>query len=315
MATRKEHGEPSEHAGILIGPAGVDNRGVSTGRRPDELGSEDGPTYVLSRSESELRRLTLQDELLHTSTISLFDRAGIVGGMRVLDVGSGAGDVALTLASMVGPRGSVLGVELDPPSADVARSRAAATGSRNIEILVGDVATLDLPGPFDAVVGRLVLMHLADPVSVLARLRGVLHPDGIVAFQEAHLASPWLSFPASPTLERVQRVREDALAKGWAANPHMGLALREAFLRAGLPDPHLIAEAMIGGGVGWAGYRYLEQTVRSLLPMWSRVGAAGVEELVVDEIADMIEREVGETGSLLIQVMVGAWIASAKETG
>jgi SAM-dependent methyltransferase len=265
--------------------------------------------YALSRSDAERRRLTLQDELLRASTISLFERAGVGEGMRVLDVGSGAGDVALIVSQMVGPTGTVVGVELDPASAEVARSRAAEAGAGNVEILGGDVATLDLPGPFDAAVGRLVLMHVPDPVSVLVRLRGALRPGGLVAFQEAHLAIPWLSFPASATLEHVQRVRGRALAKG-PANPHMGLALRGTFLRAGLPDPDLSAEAMIGGGPGWAGYRYIEQTVRSLLPMWSRIGAEGAEDLVVDGMASRIEQEVGDAGTMLIHVLVGAWTAT-----
>src|SRR5690242_11241094 len=119
--------------------------------------------YPLRRSEEELRRLTLQDELLHESTVSLFERAGIGEGMRVVDVGSGAGDVAITVARIVGPAGSVTGVELDPPSAALAQRRTEEAGLGNVRVLTGDVAEVDLPGPFDAAVGRLVLMHLLDP--------------------------------------------------------------------------------------------------------------------------------------------------------
>jgi 2-polyprenyl-3-methyl-5-hydroxy-6-metoxy-1,4-benzoquinol methylase len=282
---------------------------------PEDPTPDGARTYVLRRSEEELRRLTLQDELLRDSTVALFGRAGIAEGMRVLDVGSGAGDVALTLARMVGPTGAVVGVELDPPSGDVARRRAADAGTTNLEFLVGDVAAVELPGPFDAVVGRLVLMHIQDPAAVLARLRGTLRPGGLVVFQEPHLAGPWLSFPISPTLEHVQRVRERALAKSLAVYSLMGLALRGTFLEAGLPDPDLTADAMVGGGPGWAGYRYIEQTVRGLLPMWTRVGAEGVEEVKVDGMAARIEAEVGETGSMLIHTLVGAWAANPGATG
>jgi SAM-dependent methyltransferase len=277
---------------------------------PDDPGRSAPAPYALERTEHELERLTLQDELLGDSTRSLFERAGVGEGMRVLEVGSGAGDVALAVARMVGPTGSVVGVELDPATAEAAGRRVAEAGAGNIEIVAGDVATLQLPGPFDAAVGRLILMHVPDPVSVLTRLRAVLRPDGVVAFQETHLACPWLSTPGSPTLEHVERVRQEALAKRYAAYAHMGLALRGAFLDAGFPEPQLTTHVMVGGGPGWPGYRYIEETVRGLLPMWHRSGADGVGDIVVDGLAERIEQEVGETGSVLIHTLVGAWSAN-----
>jgi tRNA A58 N-methylase Trm61 len=89
---------------------------------------------------------------MRDSTTALFQRAGVSEGMRVLDVGSGAGDVAIGLARMVGSSGSVVGIELDPPSVAVAERRAREAGFANVEILSGDVGTIDLPGPFDAAV-------------------------------------------------------------------------------------------------------------------------------------------------------------------
>jgi ubiquinone/menaquinone biosynthesis C-methylase UbiE len=276
----------------------------------DEPGAEASRSYPLRRSEDELRRLTLQDELLRDSTLSLFERAGIAEGMRVLDVGSGAGDVAISVARMVGPTGSVVGVELDPPSASVAQRRAREAGFENVQILAGDVATLDLPGPFDAAVGRLVLMHVPDPAAVLTRLRTLLRPSGLIVFQESQVSLPWISHPASPTLEQVERVRVAAIASGRAAYGQMGLALRSTYLRAGLPDPRLTVDAIIGGGPGWPGYRYLEETARSLRDTWLRVGAEGAKDVVVDGLAERIEREVGESGTVMIHLLVGAWTAA-----
>jgi len=263
--------------------------------------------YPLRRSEEELRRLSLQDELLHESTVSLFERAGIGEGMRVLDVGSGAGDVAITVARMVGPAGSVVGVEVDPPSAEVAQRRANEARHEHVEILTGDVATLQLPGPFDAIVGRMVLMHIADRSAVLSRLLTFLRPGGLVVFQEMQGSRRWISFPRSPALEGMERVRSAALATGRAVFGEMGLDLRATFLRAGLPDPHLTVDAIIGGGPGWPGFRFLEETARSLHDTWKRVGADGAEEFVVDGLAERIEREVGDTGTVMIHTLVGAW--------
>jgi 2-polyprenyl-3-methyl-5-hydroxy-6-metoxy-1,4-benzoquinol methylase len=266
--------------------------------------------YSLTRSAEELSRLSLQDALVRPSTVSLFRRAGIGEGMRVLDVGSGAGDVALTVAGMVGSTGSVVGVELDGPTAEATRRRLADAGAANVEILAHDIATFEPPGTFDAIVGRFVLMHLEDPATILVRLRASLRDGGLVVFQEPHLAYPWISFPDSATLDHVQGVRARANATGRSVYAHMGLALRGVFLHAGLPDPELTAEAMVGGGPGWPGYRYIEETARGLLDMWKRVGAQGAQDVVVEGMAERIEREVGDTGSVFIHTMVGAWAAA-----
>ena len=106
----------------------------------------DPNAYILSRSEAELQRLVLQDHLLRSITRSLFDRAGIHEGMRVLDIGSGAGGVALLAGAMVGATGSVVGVEIDEESVAAATERAAEAGATNVTFLADDVATVTLPG-------------------------------------------------------------------------------------------------------------------------------------------------------------------------
>ena len=262
--------------------------------------------YVLSRSQEERQRLVLQDELLGSMTRSLFQRAGLREGSRVLDVGSGVGGVALLACDIVGTSGSVVGVEIDAESAAVAVQRCAVAGVSKVTFLVDDVATATLPGPFDAVVGRLVLMHLRDPIAILARLRAMLRPNGIVAFLEGIMAAPRLSQPRSQSLEELERVRLRAVGRV-PANLLMGLDLRRVFLHAGLGEPHLSAEALIGGGPGWPGFNLIEETLRSLAETWSRAGVEGADQIVVDGLAERIEREVGDEGTVLMQPHVGAW--------
>jgi hypothetical protein len=57
------------------------------------------PTYVLGRTSDETKRLTLQSDLIQNFTRQVFIEAGITPGMRVLDLGSGAGDVAFLTAA------------------------------------------------------------------------------------------------------------------------------------------------------------------------------------------------------------------------
>ena len=133
----------------------------------------------MGRSEGETERLIEQSQLYDDVTRRFFLRSGIAKGMKVLDVGSGAGDVALTLAEFVGPEGTVVGVDVNPDVLKTAQDRVDAAGFSNVEFIAGDVRTLELPDDFDAVVGRLVLLYMADPAEALKKLVTHLHSGGI----------------------------------------------------------------------------------------------------------------------------------------
>ena len=69
------------------------------------------PPYLMGRADVETQRLALQAELYAPLTRRLLHEAGVTAGARVLDVGSGAGHVSRLIAELVGPTGSVIGVE------------------------------------------------------------------------------------------------------------------------------------------------------------------------------------------------------------
>ena len=81
------------------------------------------PQYVLGRSETESQRLVKQAAFLRPSTERVFRKAGIAEGMHVLDLGCGAGDVSFLAAELVGPTGSVVGIDVDPGVLALARAR------------------------------------------------------------------------------------------------------------------------------------------------------------------------------------------------
>lgn len=120
-------------------------------------------TYALGRTQEETRRLRLQAQVLNPFTRRLFEQAGITAGMKVLDVGSGTGDVALLLANMIGPGGTVVGVESNPTILNTARARVDEAGLSNVAFLVGDIESMQFDASFDAIVGRFVLIHLPSP--------------------------------------------------------------------------------------------------------------------------------------------------------
>src|SRR5215469_15923633 len=126
--------------------------------------------YPLGYSEQEARRLADQGALLEDLTEDLLRRAGIVHGMRVLDIGCGVGDVSLLAARLVGAAGNVLGVDRASSSVDTARRRVASLGVTNVQFEQADLATFEGDQEFDAVIGRLVLLYLPNPATVLRRL-------------------------------------------------------------------------------------------------------------------------------------------------
>src|SRR5215472_10896035 len=88
--------------------------------------------YVLGHSPAEIQRLKAQAEILRPITERLLLNAGIGPGMRVLDIGCGAGDVAMLAAGLVGPSGSVVGIDRNPQVLAMARERALAGGLQHI---------------------------------------------------------------------------------------------------------------------------------------------------------------------------------------
>jgi SAM-dependent methyltransferase len=105
--------------------------------------------------------------------------AGLRPGQRVLDLASGVGDPAITIARKVAPNGSVLGTDLVEEMLAAARENAAAAGVTNVEFRHADAESLDLPpASFDAATMRFGLMFLPDPVACAKGVRAALKPGG-----------------------------------------------------------------------------------------------------------------------------------------
>src|SRR5262249_10791451 len=71
------------------------------------------PSYIIRGGQAGRERLRLLARVMWPTTRELFERVGVRPGMRCLDVGCGGGDLSLDLARLVGPRGSVVGIDLD----------------------------------------------------------------------------------------------------------------------------------------------------------------------------------------------------------
>lgn len=268
-----------------------------------------GDSYAFGHTQDEIRRVPLQAQVLNPFTRRLLAQAGIVSGMKTLDVGSGAGDVTLLLAERVGPSGTVVGVESNPAMLEAARARVDDAGLSNVTFLLGDIESLQLDGEFDAIVGRLILTHLRSPAAVLQKLAHHLLPGGIVAFQEFDLAR-LETLPAHPPCQLTEQachwIMEVASRAGLPLR--MGLDLYTTFLDAGLPAPQLGCDGTIGAGPDRLWYEYGAETVRGLLPLIVKFGIATAEEIAIDTLAERLRAEaVSRRAVLRGPDLVSAW--------
>lgn len=263
------------------------------------------PTYIMGHSAEERERLIQQGGLFGPITERFLRGAGLAPGMRVLDVGCGVGDVTLLCADLVGADGAVVGVDRDPAALARARERVQAAGLEHVELREGDFRELPIEAPFDAVVGRAVLMYAADPAAAIRALLPHLRAGGIVAFHEFDFTNLF----ALPPTELYDRIadwwRRTATQAG--VELQMGLKLFPAYRAAGLPEPDLHGDTIIGGGPDYGGYAYLAGVIRSVLPLMERFGVAAADEVAIDTLADRLREETVAGGGVLpLQMIVGA---------
>jgi SAM-dependent methyltransferase len=264
-------------------------------------------TYVMGETDAERERLARQAQMYDGYLRHLLEDAGLSAGMRVLDVGCGAGDVALVAAGLVGPSGSVVGVDRDPATVAKARGRAAERGLDNVSFVEGDFRTVDLDGAFDAAIGRFVLMYQGDPSAAIRAASDRVRPGGIVAFQEAD----WTVLPMYPAVDLWWQVREwwYQTAQRAGLELHMGVKLPAAFRRAGLPVDRVHFDTLIGGGPDFPGYDYVTDVMRSILPLMEQFGVATAAEVDVETLAQRIRDEVVAKDAVVgLQGLGGVWV-------
>jgi SAM-dependent methyltransferase len=265
------------------------------------------PDYVLGHSQFELERLARQERLVGKATREYFTNAGIGPGMRVLDVGSGSGLVAFHAADLVGHSGEVIGTDLAPEAVAAANKNAVASSLSHVSFREGNPAEMTFERPFDAVVGRYVLLFQTDQSHMLRRLAKQLKPGGIIAFHE-----PDWSFvrsdPVAPLYERCCAWIVDTF-ENVGTSSNMSAKLRQAFLGAGLSSPAMQMQAVIGDATSaaeWLGA--VAELVIVLAPTIERQGIASLAEIGCETLFERLVEDVSKHRSMIIgRAEVGAW--------
>jgi ubiquinone/menaquinone biosynthesis C-methylase UbiE len=264
--------------------------------------------YPLGNTDAEHERLIRQAKRVAPVTERFFREAGIGPGQRVLDIGSGVGDVAMLAARMVGPSGEVVAIERDPKSITKARARLSEAGFCSVNFSESDVGEIRDEKPFDAAVGRFILMYLPDPVAALRSISQLVRPGGVFVFQEpcwvpvlAHLASLPLWFATASLIDKTMR---------GSANHDMGTDLYHTFVEAGLPAPTMRMELPMGREPYLAQWYY--DTLRSLLPQVEQLQMP-IELLgSLDTLVQRLQDEVAESKTVACWfASVGAWCRKA----
>jgi len=193
-------------------------------------------------------------------------------GERVLDIGSGPGYLAATLAERVGRSGTVCAV--DPSPAMNALAERKAVGLPQLTVELGDALALPFPdGGFDAAVATQVYEYVADMPAALAELRRVLRPGGRALI----LDTEWDSF-VWHVADRALQARVIAAWEEHLAHPRLPRVLDGLLRQAGfaVTGAHVVPLLNIGYGPDTFA-AHTEGTVAAFV--------AGRQGLTADEVA------------------------------
>jgi ubiquinone/menaquinone biosynthesis C-methylase UbiE len=166
-------------------------------------------------------------------------------GMRVLDVGCGPGSITRGFAEAVAP-GEVVGIDFQASQVNQAEASRESHSLTNLRFEVADAYQLPFPDQtFDAVFANAVLWHLREPDRVLAEIRRVLCPGGIVGIRDCDWGGRICS-PSIPLLEKwwplTVQIRQHN-----GGNPFLGRNLRRLLLEAGFQGVEMSASSWTAG--------------------------------------------------------------------
>jgi SAM-dependent methyltransferase len=207
-------------------------------------------------------------------------------GERVVDIGCGFGDTAQRIAGMVGPDGSVLGVDASPRFIETSRQEAEAAGVDNVRFEVCDPED-GLEGEFDMAFSRMGTMFFANPVAALRNIRGALRQGGrlCMVVWRAKVENPWM-YRSEEVVERFVEASEDSDEPTCGPGP---FAMANADTVSGM---------LVGAGFTDIALRRSDQpmrlgdTVEAAVELAMAIGPAGEVLRLAGDAADELRPEI-----------------------
>jgi SAM-dependent methyltransferase len=190
--------------------------------------------YSLALSDEEVARYLAMASRARLDEAQAWATAGIVPGARVADVGCGPGATLLAMAEVVGPTGTVVGVDAAPSAVATALQLIAAAGVEHASAVLGSADDTDLtPGGFDVVVLRHVLAHNGGREDAIVRhLAELVRPQGCVYLVDVEMTAMRVLGVPPDALDLMDRYVRFHREQG--NDPQVGLRLGELLRRAGL---------------------------------------------------------------------------------
>jgi ubiquinone/menaquinone biosynthesis C-methylase UbiE len=269
---------------------------VGDGLAENHLGAQTSGTsfgrsvpYALATGPAAVRRLHLLHKIYAPAGRRILLQAGLRKGMRVADFGCGVGMVTRMLAEIVGPSGSVVGIDVDEAQLEEAANWCAQGALANCSFVTASAENTGLPrNSFDLVYCRFLLLHLPDPMSCLQEMQSVLKPGGILVVEDGDLQSGG-SVPPSAHDEFANLFTRFGPLRG--LNYSLAKDLYHMVKRAGFPDPRLEIHqpALLEGDDP----HFLEWSVAEAGPAFVDAGLISLEnlELTLREMRRVIEQD------------------------
>jgi SAM-dependent methyltransferase len=222
-------------------------------------------------------------------------------GMRILDVGCGAGDLIVMTSELASDSGEVVGLDISENALAAARSAIEEKRVSKMRFVRADIAELpeDI-GTFDVIVGRRVLMYLSDASRCVNNLLLHLAANGKMIFQESDCMASSFCAQSMPLHTKVQAWIWDTVARE-GGDIHIGRQLYSLMRNAKLKILQMRAEAILhtdesGSDLGWV--------AKMMAPRMISRGVATPEEMDADTLEDRLRAELKESGAPFIRDMV-----------
>ena len=179
--------------------------------------------YIIRGGEKGRQRLGILSRILAASADHVLDRAGVIAGAQIIDIGCGGGDVTLELARRAGPNGHVWGYDLDGKVLELARAEARNAGWDTVTY-----ADVDITGTWprrsaSLIYARFILAHLTDPSAVVTRAWKALDPGGTIVVEDIDMEGRFWDPPGAALTRMTELYMEAARRRG--CDPTIGRKL------------------------------------------------------------------------------------------
>jgi len=218
-----------------------------------------------------IERWPTREPFTQMAIAPLLHAAAIEPAMSVCDIGCGGGQATVQAAELVGPTGTVLGVDISPAMVSLAQSRPAPNWVTYTE---ADAQTNDLPeSPFHRIISQFGLMFFEDPVAAFVNLGRHLTHDGSLHGVVWQAMDNNLSFMA-----HLMAARGFARSTPGGATGQVGAF---AFADRDLVDDYLVAAGF--EPATWNLHSLIRPSQLDEVVTPNMLLLAGIDETVVDE--------------------------------